>query len=174
MMIKYRISKYLPQYRDKDGKYLKNDWTSYADIGKNFDSGILTLDSYIKTERNYCKVVKEIFLNNDIEFVIVDALECNFTVKELNQLHKLRGLRLSNNDKYFINNLKNGDKIILDNVEEILSLILRDCFWCKLVSPDQDFIVEFGYDLYVYIVCRELSDKIIQQAKKQGIYIENI
>jgi hypothetical protein len=173
-MIKYRISKYIPQCRDKEGKYLKNDWTSYADIGKEFDADLLTIEKYIETEKNYCKVVGAIFLDNNIKSVVVEGLECNFTVEELNQLLDPKGIRLSSSNMQFINNLKNGDIVLLDNLEEILSLILRDCFWCKLVSSEQKFVVECGYDLYVYITCSKLSNQTIQQAKMLGIYIERM
>lgn len=65
-MIKYHISKYSPQYRNEKGEYTRNDWTSYADIGKKYEFGQLTLKEYITIENNYGKVIEMIFLENNI------------------------------------------------------------------------------------------------------------
>ena len=39
----YRISKYSPEYR-QNGVYLKDEWTSIADVGKTFDGVMMSID----------------------------------------------------------------------------------------------------------------------------------
>ena len=46
----YRVTKYNPQNRDRDGRYLGTEWTSYSDIGKCFDGKVLTEQEYLKAE----------------------------------------------------------------------------------------------------------------------------
>ena len=85
-----------------------------------------------------------------------------------------RGMELSDVDKQFMRKLKNGYLISMDNLAKLLALVLGDCFWCKLMSPVSDFLIEFGYDLYIYITCNELEERVIQQAEKLEMYIEDI
>ena len=32
----YRITKYNPEFRDEEGRYILDEWTSVTDIGKEF------------------------------------------------------------------------------------------------------------------------------------------
>lgn len=41
-MKKYRITKYDPQYRDGQGRYSRNEWTSWCDIGGIFEDRVFT------------------------------------------------------------------------------------------------------------------------------------
>lgn len=60
-MIRYRITKYPPQNRNEQGWYTKEEWTSYVDIGKVYDSGLFTLEDYLKVESNYCEEQKKLW-----------------------------------------------------------------------------------------------------------------
>ena len=63
----YKISKYNPK-NYKDGAYQLDEWTDFSDIGKVFESGIFTMEEYLKVEKNYIdfilKVVKEKKINS--------------------------------------------------------------------------------------------------------------
>jgi hypothetical protein len=41
--MKFRISKYDPQYRNNRGSYMRDDWTSVSDFGKS-DAAVLNAD----------------------------------------------------------------------------------------------------------------------------------
>lgn len=49
----YRITKYNPKNREKDGVYSKDEWTSISDIGKSFGDYKLTASDYLKVEDQY-------------------------------------------------------------------------------------------------------------------------
>lgn len=51
-MHKYRITKYDPQYRDEQGIYIREDWTSYSDIGKTYNGKLLTLGCILFSEKS--------------------------------------------------------------------------------------------------------------------------
>lgn len=173
-MAKYRISKYSPKYRNEKGEYLKKDWTSYADIGKEFNEELLTIEKYLSVEKNYSNIVEAIFVDNNIDSVMVEELECNFTIREIQRLLGTKGISLSEQDIQIIRSLKNGYTISRDSLKEIVLLILKDCCWCKLITTNQRFVIEFGYDLYVYITCDKVTNQTIQQAEDIGIFIENM
>ena len=51
-MKKYRITKYNPIYRDDEGKYLIDEWTSYTDIGKKIGDKLCHGDVIAKIYTN--------------------------------------------------------------------------------------------------------------------------
>lgn len=173
-MKKYRISKYSPQYRDENGCFTKKEWTSYSDIGNEFCGETLTLEKYIQTEKDYIKTVKAICEFCHVQSLKVRELEKIFSIEEIQSLFCAKGLKLAWEDILFMEGLTNGQMISMDNLARFIALILKDCYWCKLVSVTSDFCVEFGYDLYIYITCNELSEMIIQQAYEIGIYIDSV
>ena len=56
-MYQYRITKYNPKYRQLDGKYLNNEWTSYSDIGKKYNGKLFTMQNYIEVENSYVTAI---------------------------------------------------------------------------------------------------------------------
>ena len=69
----YRITKYNPQYRNKNGKYLEEEWTSYSDISKCFSDQLLTFEEYISVENKYIQAVLELATSKNIsKFKLVE------------------------------------------------------------------------------------------------------
>ena len=111
---------------------------------------------------------------NHISILIVEELENRSSILRLNRSLNPKKLTLSKTDIQFLNHVKNGSTISKETFKQVLTLLLRECFWCKLVSQDRKFIVETGYDYYMYITCRHLSSQIIEQAEQIGMYIEQM
>ncbi len=124
-MNKYKISKYSFQYII-DGKYSKDDWTDYSDIGKMFGGKVLNEQEYIYVENNYISCIMNILHQAEVNALVVKELE-NYD-----------NLQWENNQSLS---------------SEILPVIFRDCLrnkcWCKFDAKDA--YIHFGYDYYVYI-----------------------
>ena len=127
-MFSYRICKYNPQYREKDGTYTIDEWTEFSDIGKIFCGKMLTDAEYFQIENNYISCIISILKKNNLLALRIDNLE------------NYRNVAWENEESVPIN---------------MLSHLLRDCLinncWCKLSGAD--FYVHFGYDFYIYIGC---------------------
>lgn len=171
-MHRYRISKYNPKYRNDKGIYLKNDWTSFCDIGKKYGKKILTKEDYLNTELKYCDVISEILEENNIEEMIIKDLECVFTVDELKRMFEENGLEFSNEDEKLIISLSDNKTIKIIEAKRYVKLILRDCFWCIFKNETTSVRVEFGYDFYVYVYNVYISEMIISKYREKEIFIE--
>ncbi len=71
---KVSITKYNPNYRNKQGHYRKNEWSSISDIGKRFDGELLTFDEYLKIENLYVKSIFLIFDYFNTDGIIITHL----------------------------------------------------------------------------------------------------
>lgn len=158
-MIKYRITKYNPDYRNQLGAYLRKEWSSYYDIGKDFNGKILLSDEYLVVEEKYCMVAWEILKHCNIEYVYIDNLEMH-NVDEVN-----------NSDKCFLDSIQNGMRISMNDLKKYMQYILREYFWCELIAKS-GIKIEFGYDYYMYITCDRIEQSVIDDYQKDGIYIE--
>ena len=58
-MYKYRITKYNPQYRDDKDIFMKNEWTSYTDIGKIYNEHIFLKEEYLSIVNQKIKELEE-------------------------------------------------------------------------------------------------------------------
>lgn len=171
-MIKYRISKYNPKYRNYEGIFLKEDWTSYSDIGKIYNGKIFTKEDYINIEKLYCECIFSIITDLGIKKLVIQKLELYFSLEEIIKLLKSSDLELTYIEKQIINNIMNGMSISLYDLNSYLRLLLRECFWCYLVHSK--FKITVGYDFYIYLYCNSINLKIIEDYKKKGIFIENL
>lgn len=170
-MHKYRISKYNPKFRNDKGIYLKNDWTSYCDIGKIYEKKF-TKEDYLNVESKYCDVISEILEENKIEEMMLENIECVFSVNKIKRMLDEKGLIFSKEEKKIIDSLANNKKIKIIDVKLYTRLILRECFWCIFKDENTSARVEFGYDFYVYACNLHISDSIINKYKEKEIFIE--
>lgn len=120
----YRITKYNPNFRDNEGRYLKSDWTSMSDP--------VPMEEYLKIENKYAKTV----------------IDC----ANLCGIKKLKITSIEDRHSQFKLSRTKTEIIYKDwgSIDTLIRLILREKLWAKLIST-KSFYVHFGYDYYMYI-----------------------
>lgn len=173
-MKKYRISKYNPLFRDEQGRYLVDEWTSFSDIGNSYDGKVFSLDEYECVENKYIQVLKAILQDKSIDKLIVKDLEKNFTLKEIDDLLNCGNLYLSENEKILLQLIVDESEISIIDVKELFKILLREYIWCRLISTMNNLVIEFGYDFYMYIYCNNISQHILDEIRMLQLYIEEM
>jgi len=165
-MISYRITKYNPKYRDANGAYMHNEWTSYTDVGSIYGEKILTIGDYVAIENAYIYAIERFarFLNID-----------HFLLTDLERYSKPNKDDVSNISCSLIKvyeDIHNNSDIDICTSLCIARLCLREYIWCKLKS-DKMF-VHFGYDYYMYIGISKSADTLIEDIESEGLFVEKI
>ena len=81
-------------------------------------------------------------------------------------------LQFTQLDAEFVSQIKNGLRLDMTEIKKTVMLVLRDCFWCELLSETGEVKIEFGYDYYVYIQGVNIETSTISSFQSEGIYIE--
>lgn len=102
-MYSYRVTKYNPKYRNKDGIYMANEWTSISD----FNNGELDSE-YVQYESAYIKAIYKFMDLNCIEELYIDELEKD------NCINKYSDINID------INNITNYNKLNKDEIKDIV------------------------------------------------------
>lgn len=171
-MIKYRISKYNPIYRDRNGIFQNDEWTAVSDIGKNYNNKEVSKEEYLEIEKKYIEALKIIMKEKGINKLIVKELEKEFTLSEVcKQLEEVQ-IVLSKEERYQFREIEEDYTIGDGKVEGILKLLLREGLWCKLINVEFNFSVEVGYEYYMYVICSKLSNLVINEIHNKGLFIE--
>lgn len=159
----YRISKYNPEFRDENGIYTQEDWTSVSDIGRVFNGEKLTKEEYLRTENSYVNAVKTILTENNASKLLIDGLETYYDNTDVSAL--------SFDESELLAEIKNTMYVNKDKLELLIRMALREYLWCKLKSERVE--IEFGYDYYMYIKCAEIKLEIVQKLFYDGIFVEH-
>ena len=168
--MKYRITKYNPQFRNHKGAYYRPEWTSCTDIGHVFLGKTLTCKEYLFVENAYISTIMLILGVFHSKSGYVDACEKRFSLKKIQRRLKSVGLRLHIRDRILFNKVQNNYILKYRQIPSVLRLVLRECIWCKIACTNVN--IEFGYDYYIYIYCDVISEDIIKTVRQKGIYIE--
>jgi len=137
-MFQYRLTKYDPTYRNHDGSYTKESWTSVSDIGTEFEGETLNKEKYLQIETEYVDKLVEIFKEVGLtEFQISEFSDYRDELSIILD-HELQELIIEEKESFSIATLP-----------LIIRLTLRDQIWCKIISPKA--FIHFGYDLYCYV-----------------------
>lgn len=149
MDVRYRLSKYNPIFRDKNGAYTKDEWTSFGDISSTFEGKIFTKSEYLLVENNYISSI----LN------IIKKVEAKKIKLKKQEPKKYRG------EIAFILPEQEAE------VSKIIQSILREEFWAILESSE--VVVEFGYDYYIYLTVNSLfNDWLYKLAERYSLFID--
>ena len=165
-MKKYRITKYNPAFRNENGEYMIDEWTSIWDIGKRFYNGVLDNETYYETEIKYLQALKYVLDDNSVLSMRVSQLEKYND--EFCEIH------LSSDEQKLKNNIKVGSLLDCKHIEVLSRMILREILWGKLESVDGLVTVEFGYDYYMYVICKELSEYTKRKIFMLGLFVEEM
>jgi hypothetical protein len=153
MVYKYRITKYSPEKRDKDGKYLGNEWTSFSDVGRTLDSKIFTEEEYYQIEDIYISVALSFLDEAGIDKLALTYLENA-------QGYQEPGLRLQVGGEYG-----------LQDVERLFRLALREKIWGKFEWQNKAY-VHFGWDYYMYLGVATPCPQSLSYTGEKGLFVE--
>jgi hypothetical protein len=158
-----RITKYSPEYRDEQGGYLRNEWTSATDIGRTFVDGVLTLEEYLTVENAYVNAVKAIMNQLHLDKATIRGLEIYGDLDALSPVLRCDKTSLR------LDSIYDGMIVSGQALEDVVRLCLREIIWCRL-EGEKEFYVHFGYEYYMYA---GYSDDIrLDQVSEPGIYVE--
>jgi len=141
-MYSYRVTKYNPYYRNKDGIFLKDDWTSVNDVGKLYGEEV-EYSEYLLYENAYIFAVRTVMTANRFNTLQIVGIE-KCTPRDYSDIPK----DVSSN---YIDLIMEGTTVDCANIDFLIRLILREMMWGKLIC--ENMYVHFGYDYYMYIGC---------------------
>lgn len=160
----WRITKYNPAFRDERGAYQKDEWISFSDIGLYFDGKELTFEEYRTVEDAYVFTALRFLSEANLKSIKVISLGTNSP-----KVKKSLLADIPYNPKLIKNEMDVSDK----DLESICRLVLREVFWCRLVS-DSDFYIHFGWDYYMYVGSSVWSEEAISFGRAQNLFIEEM
>lgn len=149
----FRITKYNPKYRNELGHYTMNDWTSFSDIGKLFDGKLLSYADYENVEASYISAILMLLKRSKVKTLKIAYIE--------NHLESVVAP-------------KKNDVFDLNRVVNVFKSVLRNEYWCTLISEDENVYVHFGYDFYMYISVPIASKNSIDKIESSGLFVEDM
>lgn len=167
-MLQFRVSKYDPRFRDAQGRYLKSEWTSIADLGRTFAGDVLTAEAYLRVEDAYIEAIREFLAACRIDSVRVTDLETRADPgSDCDELTlAARGVSLAD-----VRALREGALIPVGTLDPVLRAALRELIWFRLSGHDGCY-VHFGYDYYVYCGCDAAPGEVTLTEPPAGLFRE--
>lgn len=164
-MNSWRITKYNPAFRDERGVYLKDEWTSLSDVGKSFDSVILTSGEYRRVEDAYITTALSFVSEAGLDALTITDLETHGIAEA--RAEDLWGIAF---DPKLA---RNGMSLPRESLGDVCRLVLREILWCKLEAAG-GFYLHFGYDYYMYVSSPVRCEKSIAYGRRQGLFVEEM
>lgn len=158
------ITKYDPQFRDKDGNYKNKEWISFYEVGSPIEGEVLTLDNYLKIENKYIDAAISFFeFHNCKEITIKNIEKYNFDGYFLEDMKEL---------VTFFDAATEGIVVSIQGLRTYIILVLREIFWGQFFCIEsEDVELKFGYDYYMYFKSNRNMDTLFEQIKKSGLFV---
>ena len=160
------ITKYNPFYRDENGAYIKDEWTSYLDIGKKFNDTVFTLKDYLEVETKYIKAFFEVTSFFETRRIKVTHIAKDPEISQL-RIENERELLLT------LSKVEMGDLIEeKTTLENLIKLALRKHIFELelLVDRRSNSEILFGFDYYMYLKTNKDVELLRKQINKIGLY----
>jgi len=170
-MYKYTISKYNPLYRDKNGRYLKEDWTAISDIGKVFDGTELIVNDYLKTEDSYIRALQLIMQYFELSYLNVSDARRSFGEDEFKEIIDNRKIKYTQDIFETYNHLEKFKKLNEKELNSFCRLMLREDIGAKVFYP-RLLKIFICYDYLMGIHSSKSLKKIIPEIEALGLFVE--
>jgi hypothetical protein len=148
-MFEFRVTKYDPTYRDANGAYIWDEWTSVSDIGRVFGGVILTESEYQRVEDTYAGAAVAFLEEAGVTHLTVTDLENHLAIPL--PFTEASSLRLA-------------------NVGAVVQRMLREEFWCRLEG--EDAFIHVGYDYYMNVGVPRPCPVAESLARQHGLFVE--
>jgi hypothetical protein len=158
------VTKYDPQYRDANGRYTKDEWIGFFQVGKTVAGELLTFEKFAVVEAKYIEAARL--------FLSFHSCEC-FIIKNLEQdgFKEQPDPELADLEKTY---RLVGENVVLpvSHIDNVIRLILRDMIWAELFCSNNNAVaVRFGYDLYMYFNSDKNWDALDNEIHDLGLYV---
>lgn len=151
----FEVMKYNPIYRDSSGKYIKDEWTDYSDIGKILNGVVLTFLDYKKFEDKYIEAISYLF-----KFYNCDKIQC--IIERYYRDDDLEIINSMDLEKFYYE-LRKRKVLSLEETLKAARLHLRGAISGRFyMKGNKDISVRFGYDFYMYFNVPEINKKEIR------------
>lgn len=161
-MYYWRITKYNPKYRDNNGRYMHDEWTSIYDIGKCFNGKELTRVEYLSVETSYVNSILLIMIELNLKHMTITGLEKKGNTFFTNISDKFT--------QRFYDSIHDKMNVSFDDIGLFIKLTLRENIWGKLVSDHLE--IHFGYDYYMYVCSTNNLESVNKIVKIKELFIE--
>jgi hypothetical protein len=148
-MFQYRVTKYDPAFRIGDGRYTRDDWTMFSQVGHERGGALLTVEEYERVEQAYLDSALSFLRESGVSSMIAQGVE---------------------NAKGASSAPTEGASMDLQALEGIMRGILRAEFWCRLEAPRA--FVHFGWDYYMYVGVEGPCGLACELARSRGLFVE--
>lgn len=144
-MAGFRVTKYDPALRRRDGSYGRDEWTSVSDIGRRYLGVEVGVADYLAVEDCYVESVRRFLGAWMVPSLCVIDLELKGVSAALSVV-----LQAQAHDELL--HLSEGVDVRDVSLERVVRLALREVIWCRLEGARGAY-VHFGYDFYMYLGC---------------------
>jgi hypothetical protein len=148
-VLQFRVTKYNPAFRNAEGAYTRDEWTSSSDIGRTIDGSLLTEAEYKRTEDAYVRAATEFLRESGITSLFVAGVENSAGDNSVPT---------------------EGHQLNLSQIGETIRRLLREDFWCRL--EDRNSFVHIGYEYYMYVAVPQTCPRAETLAQRLGLFVE--
>jgi len=145
IMYQYRVTKYDPALRDENGRYTREEWISFSQVGE-----LVPFEEYARVEMAYIDTALAFLRENKVGELRVKGLE---------------------NSKEPSASFIEGKQLTLGELEPAFRSVLREELWCRFES--RSAYVHFGWDYYMYVGVSSECPSARGIAKKLGLFVED-
>jgi hypothetical protein len=149
-MYEFRITKYDPDLRNEDGRFLKEDWSSVSDIGRTYSGAMLSPERYKAIESAYTDAVLHFLEEANVDFLNALGVENHSGADGAPQ---------------------EGSQVKREDIPVVVGAMLREEFWCRLESTKA--FVHVGYDYYMYLGVLDECQNSVKFAHQHGLFVES-
>ena len=196
-MKRWRISKYNPEFRDERGRYIKDEWTEYCEIGQEFEAGVFKKEDYFNVENQlveavlllleelnikqlqcvdlWCppKLTEPIYYMEGNEKIIIDENPAKlFEEVYLEKKRKYPECYTEQiNEIYY--NIEDGQFVDITMVKNLLPLLFRGHIESKLIHIPK-LMLGFPGRMYIWVHTEKefFSEKLINKILDLNLYVE--
>jgi hypothetical protein len=164
-MYGWRICKYDPRFRDKQGHYQKDEWIGAGQIGEDYPDGVLSEREYLRVEDLYVRAVLRLWIAAGEPALHVRALETSVPFGLPAQSESLADVGFGG---WFP-----SEGTLITQAALIAAMTrwcLREFGWCELVAGN--LRVTFGYDYYLYVATTGDVTDARQAVLESGLFID--
>ncbi len=146
----HEIVKYRPEYYDEDGHYQKDEWTSFEDVGSEYDGKIVTIDDYLEIENRFI----------DITHAIIEESRCEFVT-------------LGYVEQYRSKAVKEGKRVHVPHLDYCLRLALRGEAFIVFINRSRGVQFDWSSDcLYMHLYCRIPLNRLRSIVESRGLFLD--